>query len=149
MQTHATGGFKRSFRKCSRFCLPRHWKFFGDAAKTNLLSRPRFSYRLRFFTESFTIRRNSGVIATPGSLSSRAQRRTPCNPAPPAASREFPTMLRSVLFRQPRFPFLGRGHRAITVVEIPPRGRKSPFTSAHTGFAQRTTSSNTRLTIFS
>ena len=38
-----------------------------------------------------------------------------------------------------RLPF-GRGHLAITIVEIPPRGRKSPFTSAHTGFAHRTTS---------
>ena len=40
-------------------------------------------------------------------------------------------------------PFLPRGQRAITTVEIPPRGRNSPFTSAHTGRAQRTTSSNT------
>jgi hypothetical protein len=47
------------------------------------------------------------------------------------------------------FPFFVRGHRATTVVEIPPRGRKSPFTSAHTGFAQRTTSSSTRFTTFS
>jgi hypothetical protein len=47
------------------------------------------------------------------------------------------------------WPFLGRGHFAITTVEIPPRGRKSPFTSAHTGRAQRTTSSSTRLTMFS
>jgi len=45
--------------------------------------------------------------------------------------------------------FLGRGQRAITTVEIPPRGRKSPFTSAHSGFAQRTTSSNTWFTMFS
>jgi addiction module HigA family antidote len=36
-----------------------------------------------------------------------------------------------------------RGHRAITTVEIPPRGRNSPFTSAHTGLAQPTTSSRT------
>src|SRR6266496_2440288 len=35
------------------------------------------------------------------------------------------------------------GHFATTTVEIPPRGRKSPFTSAHAGFAQRTTSSST------
>ena len=41
------------------------------------------------------------------------------------------------------------GHFAITTVEIPPRGRKSPFTSAHTGLAQRTTSSRTRFTMFS
>jgi antitoxin HigA-1 len=40
-------------------------------------------------------------------------------------------------------PFFPRGQRAITTVEIPPRGRNSPFTSAHTGFAQRTTSSST------
>jgi antitoxin HigA-1 len=39
--------------------------------------------------------------------------------------------------------FFPRGHRAITTVEIPPRGRNSPFTSAHTGLAQRTTSSST------
>ena len=45
--------------------------------------------------------------------------------------------------------FFPRGHFATTVVEIPPRGRKSPFTSAHTGFAQRTTSSSTRFTMFS
>ena len=45
--------------------------------------------------------------------------------------------------------FSGRGHLATTTVESPPRGRKSPFTSADTGFAQRTTSSNTRFTIFS
>jgi hypothetical protein len=45
-------------------------------------------------------------------------------------------------------PF-ARGHFATTVVEIPPRGRKSPFTSAHTGRAQRTTSSSTRFTMFS
>ena len=51
-------------------------------------------------------------------------------------------------FQFPRFPF-GRGQRAIITVEIPPRGRKSPFTSAHTGRAHRTTSSNTRLTMFS
>jgi len=48
----------------------------------------------------------------------------------------------------PVFP-LGRGHFATITVEIPPRGRKSPFTSAHTGFAHRTTSSSTRLTMFS
>ena len=42
-----------------------------------------------------------------------------------------------------------RGHFATTVVEIPPRGRNSPLTSAHTGFAQRTTSSSTRFTMFS
>src|SRR5579864_8903427 len=47
----------------------------------------------------------------------------------------------------PAFP--SRGHRATTVVEIPPRGRNSPFTSAHTGFAHRTTSSKTRFTTFS
>ena len=45
--------------------------------------------------------------------------------------------------------FASRGHRATTTVEIPPRGRKSPFTSAHTGFAQRTTSTSTWFTIFS
>src|SRR6202035_2997528 len=43
----------------------------------------------------------------------------------------------------------GRGHLATTTVEIPPRGRKSPFTSAHTGLAQRTTSSSTWFTTFS
>ena len=41
------------------------------------------------------------------------------------------------------------GHFATITVESPPRGRKSPFTSAHTGFAQRTTSFNTWLTMFS
>ena len=49
---------------------------------------------------------------------------------------------------QPYF-FRPRGHRATTVVEMPPRGRKSPFTSAHTGFDHRTTSSKTRFTMFS
>ena len=39
--------------------------------------------------------------------------------------------------------FLGLGHFATTVVEIPPRGRKSPLTSAQTGLAHRTTSSST------
>ena len=45
--------------------------------------------------------------------------------------------------------FFVRGHLATTVVEIPPRGRNSPLTSAHTGFAHRTTSSSTRFTTFS
>src|SRR5580692_10152684 len=48
----------------------------------------------------------------------------------------------------PDFLF-GRGHFATITVEIPPRGRKSPLTSAHTGRAHRTTSSSTRFTIFS
>src|SRR5437667_7763487 len=43
----------------------------------------------------------------------------------------------------------GLGQRATTTVEIPPRGRKSRFTSAHTGRAHRTTSSSTWLTMFS
>src|ERR1700722_11217703 len=47
------------------------------------------------------------------------------------------------------FFLTGLGHLATTVVEIPPRGRNSPLTSAHTGFAHRTTSSRTRLTTFS
>jgi hypothetical protein len=46
-------------------------------------------------------------------------------------------------------PFLGRGHLATTTVEIPPRGRNSPFTSAQTGLAHFTTSSSTRFTTFS
>ena len=46
-----------------------------------------------------------------------------------------------------RLPFLG--HLATTTVEIPPRGRKSPYTSAHTGYAHFTTSSNTWFTMFS
>ena len=45
--------------------------------------------------------------------------------------------------------FFLRGHLATTVVEIPPRGRKSPFTSAHTGLAHRTTSFSTWFTTFS
>lgn len=47
------------------------------------------------------------------------------------------------------YRFFGRGHFAKMVVEIPPRGRNSPFTSAHTGFAHFTTSSSTWLTTFS
>ena len=43
----------------------------------------------------------------------------------------------------------GRGQRASTVVEMPPRGRNSPCTWAHTGSQARTTSSSTWLTIFS
>ena len=43
----------------------------------------------------------------------------------------------------------GRGQRASTTVEIPPRGRKSPFTWAHTGWQALTTSSSTWLTTFS
>ena len=42
-----------------------------------------------------------------------------------------------------------RGYRAVTTVEIPPRGRKSPFTSAHTGSVAFTTSFNTWFAIFS
>src|SRR4029077_4900561 len=45
--------------------------------------------------------------------------------------------------------FFGLGHRATIVVEIPPRGRNSPRTSAQTGFAHFTTSSSTWLTMFS
>ena len=44
---------------------------------------------------------------------------------------------------------IGLGQWATTTVEIPPRGRKSPLTSAHTGRAHRTTSSRTRFTMFS
>ena len=47
------------------------------------------------------------------------------------------------------FCLTARGHRATIVVEIPPRGRNSPRTSAHTGFAHFTTSSSTWLTTFS
>jgi hypothetical protein len=39
--------------------------------------------------------------------------------------------------------FFSRGHSAITTVAIPPRGRNSPFTSAHAGRAHRTTSAST------
>src|SRR5436305_501641 len=45
--------------------------------------------------------------------------------------------------------FLGRGQRASTIVLMPPRALKSPFTTAHTGLAARTRSSSTRLTTFS
>lgn len=41
------------------------------------------------------------------------------------------------------YDFAGLGHFAKMVVEIPPRGRNSPRTSAHTGFAHFTTSSST------
>ena len=63
-------------------------------------------------------------------------------------SRGFELGLGAIQIGKGRFPS-GRGHRARTVVEIPPRGRNSPFTSAQTGLLQRTTSSSTRLTIFS
>jgi hypothetical protein len=43
----------------------------------------------------------------------------------------------------------GRGQRASTVVPIPPRGRNSPRTTAHTGSQAFTTSSRTWLTMFS
>src|SRR6516162_7063358 len=42
-----------------------------------------------------------------------------------------------------------RGHFATTTVEIPPRGRKSPFTSTHTACAHFTASSSTWFTMFS
>jgi len=47
------------------------------------------------------------------------------------------------------FYLFGLGHRAVTTVEIPPLGRKSPLTSHHTGFAAFTTSSRIWFTIFS
>jgi hypothetical protein len=43
----------------------------------------------------------------------------------------------------------GLGQRASTVVPMPPRGRNSPRTTAQTGLQAFTTSSNTRLTMFS
>src|SRR5580765_8692415 len=43
----------------------------------------------------------------------------------------------------------GRGQRASTVVPIPPRGRKTPRTTAHSGSAALTMSSSTRFTMFS
>src|ERR1700761_9409552 len=42
-----------------------------------------------------------------------------------------------------------RGYRAVTTVEIPPRGRKSPFTSHQTGSVALTTSFSTWLAMFS
>src|SRR5215469_5462509 len=42
-----------------------------------------------------------------------------------------------------------RGQRASTVVPMPPRGRNTPFTMAHTGSVAFTTSSSTWLTMFS
>src|SRR6266404_4739279 len=42
-----------------------------------------------------------------------------------------------------------RGQRASTLVPIPPRGRKSPVTTAHLGRAAFTTSSSTWFTMFS
>jgi len=48
-----------------------------------------------------------------------------------------------------RFYSLGRGQREVTVVPMPPRGRKTPWTSAQTGSAALTTSSRTWLTMFS
>ena len=44
---------------------------------------------------------------------------------------------------------VGRGQRASTTVEMPPRGRNSPLTMAHTGSQALTTSSSTLLTTFS
>src|SRR5438445_12703122 len=45
--------------------------------------------------------------------------------------------------------FVLLGCLASITVPMPPRGRKSPLTTAHTGRAARTTSSSTRLTTFS
>lgn len=42
-----------------------------------------------------------------------------------------------------------RGYRAVTTVEIPPRGRKSPFTSAQTGSVAFTMSFSTWFAMFS
>src|SRR6185437_4611519 len=43
----------------------------------------------------------------------------------------------------------GRGQSASTVAPMPPRGRNTPCTLAHSGSAARTTSSSTRFTMFS
>jgi hypothetical protein len=45
--------------------------------------------------------------------------------------------------------FFGLGHLASTVVPIPPRGRNTPFTTAHLGLQARATSSSTWFTMFS
>src|SRR5258708_39678751 len=45
--------------------------------------------------------------------------------------------------------FFGRGQRASTAPPIPPRGRNTPLTTAHFGLASRSTSSSTRVSIFS
>ena len=47
------------------------------------------------------------------------------------------------------FYSVGRGWRAITVVPMPPRGRKTPLISAQMGSEAFTTSSRTWLTMFS
>jgi len=56
---------------------------------------------------------------------------------------------RSFIRRNELLYFEGRGHFASINVEMPPRGRKSPLTAAHTGLQARTTSSRMRLTAFS
>ena len=53
------------------------------------------------------------------------------------------SMVRALLYRSYFLFRFGLGQWATMTVEIPPLGLKSPFTSAHTGRAQRTTSSST------
>src|SRR5579863_6204884 len=112
----------------------------GSDSESSAMNHARFA---RVLNLNKSVILSAAVVSRTGAI---AKSKDPYSSALSAAQRGVPTI---EWHSHSYFRFFPLGHRATTVVEIPPRGRKSPFTSAHTGLAHFTISSRTRLTMFS